>query len=246
VAQEQASPLHNLSDEVSIENLSVQKTGSSFSLRFADNRIMQRLFVPIPGAVMATNAAAAILALNIAFKDKITEEAIRKGLSQTFLPGRFEARGNFIIDGAHTPRSTALCLETFEAVFGPGPWPALLFGCAASKDASAMAQLLASRFRHIVITRPGSYLSSRPEEVYAAFQNAAETLKSPKPDITFIEDTERAIVYVQTLLPPQSDIPVLGIGSFYLAGIIRGFTREKPLAPYQSPCSAPGRQSSNG
>jgi dihydrofolate synthase/folylpolyglutamate synthase len=112
-----------------------------------------------------------------------------------------------IADGAHTPSSVASCTETFASLYGEG---ILLFGCAADKDAASMARILAPHFSDIIITRPGTFKTSFPEQVYRSFEGIARK-------VTLIPDTSKAIE--QTLkLGREQGLPVLITGSFYLVG----------------------------
>jgi dihydrofolate synthase/folylpolyglutamate synthase len=129
------------------------------------------LSIPIPGTVQAENAGLAVVALKTAFPG-IGEDAIRGGLERVKIRGRFEKISDnppLIVDGAHTPESASLCVETFCSLYGEGG--VLLFGCAADKNAAAMAEILLPRFSRVFITAPGTFRFSEPENVYRAFAN---------------------------------------------------------------------------
>ena len=172
--------------------------------------------IPIPGRVQAENAALSILAVKTAFpqiEEGRIEDAIRRGFLTLFIPGRFEKISEsppFVVDGAHTPESLALCVKTFCSLYGEGG--ILLFGCAADKDAAAMARAAHSHFSKIIITTPGTFKASNPALVYKAFEELA-------PEKTVLEkNTQEAIK-----LAGKFGLPVLGTGSFYLISEIRKF-----------------------
>jgi dihydrofolate synthase/folylpolyglutamate synthase len=172
-----------------------------------------RASIPIPGKVQAENAALAIAALKTAFP-QIGDDAVKAGLKNLKLPARFEKVSEnppFIIDGAHTPESLALCVETFCSLYGEGG--ILIFGCAADKDASAMAKIAHSHFSKIIITTPGTFKISNPAETYEAF-----TTLTGKEKTLLIPDTQEAITKALSL---SSSPPILGTGSFYLVAEIR-------------------------
>ena len=121
--------------------------------------------------------------------------------------------GTFVIDGAHTPESLALCIETFCSLYGTGG--ILIFGCAADKDAAAMAEITLPHFEKIIITTPGTFKISDPAHVYKIFAAGTERDK-----VLFVEDTEKAVRYAQELAH-EKKLPILGTGSFYLASEIR-------------------------
>jgi len=198
------------------------------------------LSIPIPGKVQAENAALAIAAIKTALP-QTGDDAIRRGLASFNLPARFEKiapyrhedtpqtvaqersapqenapQGDispFIIDGAHTPESLALCIETFLSLYGEGG--VLIFGCAADKDASAMAQIAHSHFAKIIITSTGTFKISSPAQVYEAFAKIAGRKKTE-----LVQDIEQAIKQAQNIAQ-EKNLPILGTGSFYLVSEIR-------------------------
>jgi len=210
-AREKNSPLYYFPDIAAIDNLCVHTGGTDFSLKFNGENVSQALSVPIPGAVQAENAGLAALVLKI-FDENISNKAIREGLSRARIPARFEKIADnppVIIDGAHTPESASLCAETFRSLYGGGG--ILLFGCAADKDAAAMARALLPRFSRIIITMPGTFRISNPEKTYNAFASDKTTL---------IKDTIEAIRRALELAK-EKNLPVLCAGSFYLAAEVK-------------------------
>jgi dihydrofolate synthase/folylpolyglutamate synthase len=156
-----------------------------------------------------------VVAAKTAFPS-LKETSIREGLARFTLPARFERIGDapeFVIDGAHTARSVELCVQTFIRLYGEGG--VLLFGCAAGKDAQAMAEITAPHFSRISITTPGTFKASYPRQVFDVFQQAGNGEK-----VLLIEDTAAAVDRTLALGREQR-LPVLGTGSFYLAGEIR-------------------------
>jgi dihydrofolate synthase/folylpolyglutamate synthase len=210
-AAEKNSPLFYFPELAAIDNLNVNTQGTDFSLKFNGENDPQEFSVPIPGAIQAENAGLAVLALKN-FDKNINNDVIRRGLGSVKIPARFEKivdNPPFIIDGAHTPESASLCADTFCSLYGEGG--ILLFGCAADKDAAAMAKILLPRFSQLIITMPGTFRISSPEKVYGAFASNKTTL---------IKDTAEAIR--QTLkLSRERALPVLCTGSFYLASEIK-------------------------
>ena len=218
--KEKESPLLYFPEIAGISNLNVRRSGTDFTLSF--NTAQQNiplftsplsLYVPIPGKVQAENAALAVTAVKTAFPET-SEDAVIQGLKNFYIPGRFEKIKDtppFIIDGAHTPESLALCIETFCLLYGEGG--VLIFGCAADKDAAAMAKIVCAHFSGIFITTPGTFKISNPALVYEAF--AAQSDKA-----VLIEDTQTAVKKAVDFARAEN-IPVLGTGSFYLAAEIR-------------------------
>ena len=223
-AAERNSPLFYFPEIASVENIGLHPRGTDFSLVFNGRGVAQKpqsleLSIPIPGIVQAENAGIAVSAVKTAFPD-IGDDKIRQGLERAKTPARFEKIAEdppFVLDGAHTPESVSLCVETFCSLYGEGGL--LLFSCAADKNVVAMAELLLPRFSQVIVTTPGNVRSSNPDEIFRAFSSGCAGLGASK--TTFVRDTAAATR--QTLeLSRGKGIPVLCTGSFYLAAEVRG------------------------
>ena len=181
------------------------------------------------------NAATAALAVKTLFPE-LPEEAIEKGLSQAKLPGRFEViqrQGiDVVLEGAHTPTSVALSLQTFRHYLedthttntlkksldhASTRKPHLLFACAADKDVHTMAKLF-SGFGSMILTRPGGEKQSNPQLLQDAFKEAGH-------EFTYISDFKEAI---QKALEQakKATAPLLVTGSFYLVAEVKKFLQE--------------------
>jgi dihydrofolate synthase/folylpolyglutamate synthase len=215
------SPLLYFPDRVELQNVRIDQNGTSFTLVIKGNggESFPDLFVPIPGEIQAKNAGLAVLAVKTVYPQ--TDYAVIKNALAGFtLPARFERISStppLLIDGAHTARSVELCLKTFTSLYGSGG--ILLFGCAAEKDLLSMAKLCVPVFSRIIITKPGTFKKSNPEEIYAAFAAEAEKLKKP-PELLFLPKTEEALEKAVNMAL-ENGLPILAAGSFYLAGEIR-------------------------
>jgi dihydrofolate synthase/folylpolyglutamate synthase len=224
-AAEKRSPLIYFPDIAAIENVHIHRGGTDFTLMYYGTVLPFPTFcspaprldlsIPIPGQVQAENAGLAVAALKTAFPH-ISEGAIRRGLENFRIPARFEKIADdppLVIDGAHTPESAALCVDTFRSLYGEGGL--LLFGCAADKNAQAMAKVLSPYFSQIIITTPGTFKISDPEKVYKAFISVEEKT-------IFIKDTVQAIKQALELSRVKK-LPTLCTGSFYLAAELRNY-----------------------
>jgi dihydrofolate synthase/folylpolyglutamate synthase len=213
------SPFLYFPEIAEIRDLSIRGDGTDFTLAFKKPswfREPLKLGVGAVGAAQALNAGLAVIALKTVYPS-LDAETIGRGLSGFTLPARFEnlrpESPPVIIDGAHTEKSVELCVNTFTALYGNGG--ILIFGCAAGKNAAAMAAILTPRFSRIIITDPGSYKASDPWEVYEIFARSGGPA-----ELIFMPETARAIDYaLEEGL--KTGLPVLGAGSFYLAGDIR-------------------------
>ena len=230
-AREKGSPLVYFPETVELSNLRIHTGGTDFTLNFKATGAGRDWFpgplnlsIPVPGAIQAENAGLAVMALKTAFP-QMDAESIRRGLEQFRIPARFETLSHdppVIIDGAHTPESAALCVETFRALYGDGG--VLVFGCAADKNTAAMAETLLPHFSRIIITTPGTFKVSDPENIYAAF--TAEISGAARAQVSLILETAEAVRQALSL-GREKGLPVLGAGSFYLAAEIRAFFVEQ-------------------
>ncbi|MDR2543483.1 MAG: bifunctional folylpolyglutamate synthase/dihydrofolate synthase [Treponema sp.] len=215
-ATEKNSPLYYFPEISELSNVNITPKGTEFTLIQKQSN-SSFISIPLPGKVQAENASLAIAAVKTAFPE-ISEDAINRGLANLKIPGRFEnitandSFPPFIIDGAHTPESLTLCIETFCSLYGEGG--VLLFGCAADKDAAAMAKIAYPHFSKIVITTPGTFKLSNPEKVYEAFLHTDAVVE-------LVKDTQEAVR--RAIEFAKTSLPILGTGSFYLVSEIRKF-----------------------
>lgn len=86
---------------------------------------LKHLTVPLHGAHQIDNAALAIRTVIYVLKElniTMSEDNLRKGLSEAFIPGRFEKIAeNLYFDGAHNPASARALVETVKFLFPHTP-----------------------------------------------------------------------------------------------------------------------------
>ena len=75
-----------------------------------------------------------------------------------------------------------------------------------------MAGILAPAFPHIIVSTPGTYKKSAPEQVFSTFKNL-------NPGALFEPEPERALSAAKEL--SGGALPILVTGSFYMAAEIR-------------------------
>lgn len=178
------------------------------------------LHVSLIGRHQADNAAAALGALHVLKArgyDRITEKAIRAGLSCVAWPGRLERFGSVILDGAHNePGVQALCayadawLEKENTV--------LLTGMMADKDVAVMTRMLANRVRCVITTQPAVPRAMAAQELAHIFEDeGAAVYTVPHP--------EEALKKAREIAGEHGT--VLCAGSLYLIGEIRTLLRKE-------------------
>ena len=163
---------------------------------------------PLPGAHQGANTAAAVAACTLLLGDRLTEAAMREGLSSTPRDGRMEVVGRhptIIIDGAHTPASVRAALAAIPEIGGQF---VILFGCASDKKAREMLEHIASLGVPVVLTEAGA--RARPaRELLELYAGSAEAMPV----------AAHALAEARQLAGPDGTVLVLG--SFMLAGAVK-------------------------
>jgi dihydrofolate synthase / folylpolyglutamate synthase len=217
IASERRAPIVFVDDAARLAEVEVTPRGTSVTVQTAEGAV--RLDLRMPGRFQAENAALALLTLR-ALLHPPPLEAIRRGFGRTALPGRMEVMRTgpgyppctVVLDGAHTPTSVARAAESFTQMYPAGDG-VLLFGSVAGKRAEEMADVLATRFRAVVISRPNPFKESNPEEVFAAFR-----ARNPS---TVLERVPEAALRA-ACAASGGTLPILATGSFYMISEIRG------------------------
>jgi dihydrofolate synthase / folylpolyglutamate synthase len=215
LARGRGSPLREAASLASASEVAVTSRGTSALISFSGESPLALRFpsglrasTPLIGAVQADNMALAILAAAEA-EPRIGPAEAETGLGRALLPARFQVLPldpPVVLDGAHTPDSVAIAVDSFERLF-PGR-KALLFGCAEDKKHGPMAALLAPRFDRITLTLPGAFKASDLPAVEASFRRAGA---EPRVDADYVAAARSARVEAASL-----GMPLLIVGSFYL------------------------------
>ncbi len=194
-------------------NTTIEGTTCRFRLRGQPER---QVTLRLVGDAQAENASLACLALKTIFP-VLSDDTIRQGLAQAFLPGRMEMiqhNPSVMLDGAHTPRAVQHVLSTFKTIFPQKG--ILLFGAVAGKNIEAMAEILAPAFQQVIISTPGTFKKSHPDTMFQTFQQFHSDV---------ILETEPPAAFRQALTASQGVLPVLVTGSFFLVAEIRALFR---------------------
>lgn len=209
------SPLREAPELAAARDVSIGGEGTRARITFAASSPLARRFpagfdarTPMIGAIQAENMALAVLAAGETLVS-LGEKEAQRGLEKSFLPARFQVLGGdppIILDGAHTPASVGIALDSLEALF-PGP-KALLFACAEDKRHGEMAAILAPKFERITLTLPGSFKRGDLSAVTASFVTAGARVRAT-PD--YVE-----AIGIAAQEAAASSLPLLVTGSFYL------------------------------
>jgi dihydrofolate synthase / folylpolyglutamate synthase len=205
------SPVISLEEETRELAAELDSHGTTLILRLTGEQ-RQSFRLSMLGEFQAENAALAYLTLRTT-RPEITRGQFEEGFRAATLPGRMEPLGRdpvVVLDGAHTPLAVTRLLASFRSIF-PGE-AVLLFGSVSGKNPGEMARIMAPAFFRIIVSTPGTFKESDPEEVAGIFRgiNSATTLE---------RDPARALRLAKDA--SEGRRPILVTGSFYMVAEIR-------------------------
>ncbi len=210
----QGSPVYALSEQCSGMTISLEKDYTEVELQW-DAESAERFHTPMLGDVQAENAALALLTLRTLLKPSEEQmEAVTSAFAHTRMPGRMELIAKhppLICDGAHTVASLRRLLNSVGRMY-PASAPVAIFGAVLGKNWSGMAALCARRCEAVVVSTPGHFKESDPQELARICREAGA--------LTYLEtEPEKALDKARSLA--GDDQPILVTGSFYMAAEIR-------------------------
>ncbi|MDE0021880.1 MAG: Mur ligase family protein [Candidatus Poribacteria bacterium] len=157
-AERQGAPFISAFEEIQMERKGVQNGLEACSLKWRDGAL-EGLRLRMLGAHQVENAAAAVAAALALRREgwQIPLEAMRRGLEETRLHGRFQTAQaldgrTLVLDAAHTPESAAALSCLLRELYSDRR-VGLMVGMAADKDAAAFARALSPAVSHVVLTR---------------------------------------------------------------------------------------------
>jgi dihydrofolate synthase/folylpolyglutamate synthase len=180
-------------------------------------RFLERVTLALAGRHQRDNAAVAVALLDELDRQgiRVTDEAVRAGLTKAEWPGRLERfrRGgiDILLDAAHNPAGARALASHLEAI----GWTrvTLVFGAMCDKDVRSMLAALAPFCESIVCTTaPGPRALSALE--------IADAARHLGPAVEAIDDPAAAIDRAVAI-----GKPVVAAGSIFLIGPLRDFLR---------------------
>lgn len=185
----------------------------------------EHLSVPFLGEHQAANCglALAILCELRHHGFELPERSVAAGLQQTPRRGRLEeihAPPRVIVDGAHTPESVRAALRAAGAHLKYDSM-VVVFGCATDKQIDGMLDELVRGADKVVFTR--STLNPRSMDPGELARRFAEREDAP---MALVEPDPRSAINAAARAVGKHDV-VLVIGSFYLAGEVKGMFEAK-------------------
>jgi dihydrofolate synthase/folylpolyglutamate synthase len=211
VSHSHHSPICFLDEELETFSVNTDIAGTTCCLKLKEMQ-EQTFRLKLLGAFQAENAALAYLTIRNMFP-QLSSQIMKEGVEKTFLPGRMELYQTtppIVLDGAHTPFSVKSVLSSFDQIFPKHR--ILIFGAVLGKQIEAMARILAPAFREIIISTPGYFKESDPEQVFRIFKKLhSRTILEKKPS----EALAKALQFSN-----KTD-PILVTGSFFMISEIR-------------------------
>ncbi|SDY97838.1 dihydrofolate synthase / folylpolyglutamate synthase [Proteiniborus ethanoligenes] len=221
VAQKKNSELIIVPTE-KIEVIETTAFGSRFNFEYKDIKMLD-LEIGLIGVHQIYNASTALTTI-LSLKERgcisISDEAIRKGLSNTKWSGRLEVlkrNPTFLIDGAHNIQGIHALKKTLKDVF---KYNKLILGVAilADKDVDHMIEELVPIADKIIVTEANIFRAMKAEEL-------AEKIKKYNNNVIIESNIEKA-VEESFQIATENDLIVFS-GSLYLIGDVRTIVKKR-------------------
>ena len=186
------------------------------------------IFLPLHGKHQASNAAAALIAVEAFFGEQDLDiDAVRAGFANVTSPGRCEVihrDPTIILDAAHNPHGAKAIAETMQSEFTFDEVTGIV-ALMADKDALGILQALEPVMNLVIVTTNSS---ERSMKVADLSKLATEVFGA---DRVFAEDTLQAAIdrAVRDAVRPLSDesLAILITGSVVTVGEARTVVRKK-------------------
>jgi len=178
----------------------------------------------MPGAHQLRNAAVAVAAIEQlrAQGYDISDEAVREGLANARLRGRFEVhpgKPTWVLDCAHNQLSARALRQALDDYL-PARKVVFVLGFSMDKDIRAILEELAPRASNVILTRPKNPRAAPPGHL----QKLAEGIL---PSVLIAPNVPAAVEQARRLASPEDVICITG--SFYVVGeAIESFPRQPP------------------
>ncbi len=160
----------------------------------------------LKGKFQEPNMGCVIEALKII--NSVTEDEIRNGLQNVIWPGRYEIKGNIVMDCAHNPSAMLAIKEEIRKM----PYKKLIvvFGIMEDKDIQRVVKIIYPITDKFIITKPKLERAAEPEVI-------AEGLS----EYEVIKDSAKALERAREIA--SEDDLILICGSIYLVGEVRKY-----------------------
>lgn len=204
-------------EKSNIQNVAMRKKSIDFSFC---NRYYSydSLMLRTTASYQTENASLALVAASELQDGRITQEAVRRGLSNAFWPGRMEEiLPNVFLDGAHNEDGIEAFLQTVRNQ--KKGRCLLLFSVVTDKQYHRMISQLAQveLFEHIAVTVLENERSASLDKLKEDWEQYKHA------DCSFHERAEDAFVFLRSMQKEEDTIYIAG--SLYLVGQIKTLVR---------------------
>ncbi len=222
VAGAKEVPLYILGEDFLYETGQKDLAGQYFNYT-GKNWVLKDLFIPLLGEHQVINAATALAGLELAGVS-LMEESVRKGLRETFWPGRLEILQKnplVVIDAAHNPAGIKHLRKALEELFLPTKL-VMVLGILDDKPAGEVLQeIIPVTSQLIVTTAIHPTRAAKPQKI------AAEAALLTDKPITISEKLRQAITTGYNLLSSEDVLCITG--SFYTISEARRLILEEKI-----------------
>jgi dihydrofolate synthase/folylpolyglutamate synthase len=192
------------------------------------NETYEEIFLPLHGRHQASNAAAALVAVEAFFGDQPLDiDAVRSGFASVVSPGRCEVihrDPTIILDAAHNPHGAKALAETLRSEFNFDEIIAVV-GVFGDKDAAGIFKELEPMVDHVIVTQSTSERAMASSEV--------EKIASSEFGVDRVFETQDLFQAIDKAISdsvrPLSDatVGVIITGSVVTVGQARTYLRKK-------------------
>ncbi len=161
--KEKKVPFYILGKDFFCEKIRLRKSHTLFDLRTKD-MLIKNLKIVLKGEHQVENASLAVVSSLLLVKDreKFSISKIKQGLKNASVPGRFEAKGNLILDIAHN-LSSLLALKKSLNVYFPRYKIITVFALSKDKDAAKILGVVDSFSHKVIFTTTSNPRSQDPQ-----------------------------------------------------------------------------------
>ncbi|MBI3318523.1 MAG: bifunctional folylpolyglutamate synthase/dihydrofolate synthase [Candidatus Omnitrophica bacterium] len=172
-AFEKKAPFHQVEEEVQTDSIRPDRMGTSASFKTPE-AFYSDLRIPLLGRHQLINAAVALRMSELFFKRRggLSAQALRRGLSGTFWPGRaqlLEGSPPVLLDGAQNAASAQALKEACLELF-PKSRVHLIVGVSLEKDLQGIASVWGPWAKSLTLTRAPVPRAESPERIARAFR----------------------------------------------------------------------------
>ncbi len=222
VCAERKAWLHRAILPAKINDINLR--GQSFDLPGLKN-----LEIMLPGVYQAGNASLAVGAAKILYTrgyDNISDDAMRKGLKNTYVPGRFELLRNdptVIVDGGHNEEGAMILARSLESQFGDEQKVIFIMGVLADKEYDRMTAEVTPLAKKFFTVTPASDRALPAAELAKFIHTSTGITATP------CNSVQTAIR--MALSQAEDDDVICIFGSFYYVGEVRNIFRATAGSP---------------